>query len=57
MGEQDLEDMYEYEIGPKIASMAKWDGKDIVDAVGFYVSMTIGRPMGQKVEQLVEGKK
>jgi hypothetical protein len=37
--------------------MAKWDGKDIVDAVGFYVSMTIGRPMGQKVEQLVEGKK
>ncbi len=57
MGEQDLEDMYEYEIGPKIASMAKWDGKDIVDAVGFYVSMTIGRPMGQKVEQLIEGKK
>jgi len=57
MGEQDLEDMYEYEIGPKIAAMAKWDGKDVVDAVGFYVSMTIGRPMGQKVEQLVEGKK
>jgi len=47
MGEQDLEDMYEYEIGPKIAAMAKWDGKDVVDAVGFYVSMTIGRPMGR----------
>ena len=33
--------------------MAKWDGEDIAKAVGFYVSMTIGRPMGEKIEKLV----
>ena len=33
--------MYEYEIGTDIAHICKWDGKDIVNAVGFYVSMTI----------------
>ena len=57
MAEKDLIQMYEYEIGPNIAALAKWDGKDIVDAIGFYVSMTIGRPMGEKIEKLVEGKK
>ena len=56
-GEQDLINMYEYDLGPTIAALAKWDGKDIVDAVGFYVSMSIGRPMGEKIEKLVEGKK
>ena len=56
MAEKDLIQMYEYEIGPNIAALAKWDGKDIVDAIGFYVSMTIGRPMGEKIEKLVEGK-
>ena len=53
-GKKDLIDMYEYEIGPKVANICKWDGKDIVDAIGFYVSMTIGRPVGEKVEKLVE---
>ena len=57
MAEKDLIQMYEYEIGPNIAALAKWDGKEIVDAIGFYVSMTIGRPMGEKIEKLVEGKK
>jgi len=52
-GKNDLIDMYEYEIGTDIAHICKWDGKDIVNAVGFYVSMTIGRPMGQKIENLV----
>jgi len=42
--------------GRQIAEMAGWDGGDIVDAIGFYVSMTIGRPLGQKIEKLVETK-
>jgi hypothetical protein len=57
MAEKDLEKMYEYDLGPNIAALAKWDGKDIVDAIGFYVSMNVGRPMGEKIEKLVEGKK
>lgn len=56
MAEQDLINIYEYKIGPKIANICKWDGKDIVSAIGFYVSMTIGRPMGEKIEKLVESK-
>jgi|SaaInl5LU_22_DNA_1037371.scaffolds.fasta_scaffold08416_5 hypothetical protein len=52
-GKQDAIGIYE-EMGEKIASICKWDGKDIVDAIGFYVSMTIGRPVGEKVEKLVE---
>ena len=52
MAKQDLIRIYE-DMGEKIASICKWDGKDIVNAVGFYVSMTIGRPMGQKIENLV----
>jgi len=53
-GKEDLIDMYEYEIGPKVANICKWDGGDIVKAIGFYTSMTIGRPVGEKVEKLVE---
>ena len=52
-GEKDVIGIYE-EIGENVASICKWDGKDIVDAIGFYVSMTIGRPVGEKVEKLVE---
>jgi hypothetical protein len=52
-GKQDTIGIYE-EMGENIASICKWDGKDIVDAIGFYVSMTIGRPVGEKVEKLVE---
>ena len=52
MAKQDLIRIYE-DMGEKIAHICKWDGKDIVNAVGFYVSMTIGRPMGQKIENLV----
>lgn len=57
MAEKDLIQMYEYDLGPNIAALAKWDGKDIVDAIGFYVSMNIGRPMGEKIEKLVEVRK
>jgi hypothetical protein len=53
MGKQDAIRIYE-EMGETIASICKWDGKDIVDAIGFYVSMTIGRPVGEKIEKLVE---
>ena len=53
-GMKDLEEMYHYELGPEVANICKWDGKDIVDAIGFYVSMTIGRPVGEKIEKLVE---
>ena len=54
MAEKDLIQMYEYDLGPDVANICKWDGKDIVNAVGFYVSMTVGRPMGEKIEKLVE---
>ena len=54
--ERTITNMYKNKIGPKIAKIANWDGKDIVNGIGFYVSMQIGRPMGQKIEQLVEGK-
>ena len=53
MGKKDAIGIYE-EMGENVASICKWDGKDIVDAIGFYVSMTIGRPVGEKVEKLVE---
>ena len=46
--------MYHYDLGSDVAQICKWDGKDIVMAIGFYVSMTIGRPVGEKVEKLVE---
>ena len=53
MGKQDAIGIYE-EMGENIASICKWDGKDIVDAIGFYVTTAIGRPSGAKVEKLVE---
>jgi hypothetical protein len=52
MAQKDMESLYQ-SIGERIATMAKWDGEDIAKAVGFYVSMTIGRPLGQKIENLV----
>jgi hypothetical protein len=54
--EEDAIKMYEYEVGPQIARIAEWDGGAIVDAIGFYVSMTIGRPVGEKIQKLVEKK-
>jgi hypothetical protein len=53
MAEKDLIQMYQYDLGTDVANICKWDGKDIVNAVGFYVSMTIGRPMGEKIENLI----
>ncbi len=47
---------YEYEVGPTIATLSDWNGTEIVDAIGFYVSMTIGRPLGEKIQKLVESK-
>jgi hypothetical protein len=41
-------------IGAKIAKLANNNGVDIVSSIGFYVSMTIGRPVGEKVQSLVE---
>jgi hypothetical protein len=47
--------------GIAIANKAKWDGYEIIDAISFYTSMTIGHPLGQKVnslkESVTEGKK
>ena len=52
--EEEAIDMYEYEVGPQIARICGYDGGDIVDAIGFYASMTIGRPVGEKIQKLVE---
>ena len=38
--------------GADIAAMAKWDGYDIVDAIGYFASMYIGKPMGDKISGL-----
>jgi hypothetical protein len=54
--EEDAIKMYEYEVGPQIARIAEYDGGAIVDAIGFYVSMTIGRSVGDKITKLVEGR-
>jgi hypothetical protein len=53
MAEKDLIQMYQYDLGTDVANICKWDGEDIAKAVGFYVSMTIGRPLGEKIENLV----
>jgi hypothetical protein len=42
-----LEDM-----GREIAKMSEYDGHEIINAIAFYVSMNMGRPLGQKVESL-----
>jgi hypothetical protein len=41
-------------LGRTISKMCEWDGYAIADSIGFYTSMTIGRPIGDKVEKLVE---
>jgi hypothetical protein len=51
-----LIDDYEYELGPKVAKICKYDGKAIVDGVAFYASMSIGRPVGEKIENLIQAK-
>ena len=38
--------------GADIATMAKWDGHDILDAIGFFVSMYVGGPVGKKIIDL-----
>tara|TARA_B100000963_G_scaffold52446_1_gene40491 strand:- start:5479 stop:6828 length:1350 start_codon:yes stop_codon:yes gene_type:complete len=50
-GKRDWEDSLE-DKGIDIASMAKWDGHDIIDAIGFFVSMYVGGPLGKKIEAL-----
>ena len=50
-GKRDWEDSLE-DKGVDIATMAKWDGHDIIDAVGFFVSMYVGGPLGKKIATL-----
>ena len=50
-GKRDWEDSLE-DKGVDIATMAKWDGHDIIDAIGFFVSLYVGRPLGSKIEAL-----
>ena len=50
-GKRDWEDSLE-DKGVDIATMAKWDGHDIIDAIGFFVSMYVGGPLGKKIEAL-----
>jgi len=38
--------------GREIARMSEYDGDEIINAIAFYVSMNMGRPLGQKVESL-----
>ena len=50
-GKKDWEDSLE-DKGVDIATMAKWDGHDIIDAIGFFVSMYVGGPLGKKIGAL-----
>jgi hypothetical protein len=50
--ETNLIDDYEYELGPKVANICKYDGKAIVDGIGFY----IGGVVGEKVKDLIQVK-
>jgi hypothetical protein len=50
--ETNLIDDYEYELGPKVANICKYDGKAIVDGIGFY----IGGAVGEKVKDLIQVK-
>ena len=50
-GKREWEDSLESK-GADIATMAKWDGHDILDAIGFFVSMYVGGPLGKKIEAL-----
>ena len=40
--------------GRVISKWAEWDGYDIINAFVYYVSMTIGRPVGEKIAKLKE---
>jgi hypothetical protein len=42
--------------GRVISKWAEWDGYDIINAFVYYVSMTIGRPVGEKIAKLKESK-
>ena len=46
-----MEDVIE-DKGIQIAKWAKWDGHDIIDAFGFYTSMSIGGSFGAKFQSL-----
>ena len=48
-----MEDVIESK-GEEIASMAKWDGHDIIDAFAFYLSMSIGGSFGNRLMSLKE---
>ena len=50
--ETNLIDDYEYELGPKVANICKYDGKAIVDGIGVY----IGGAVGEKVQDLIQVK-
>ena len=50
-GKREWEDNLESH-GADIATMAKWDGHDILDAIGFFVSMYVGGPVGKKITDL-----
>ena len=50
-GKREWEDNLETK-GYDIAAAAKWDGDDILDAIGFFISMYIGGPLGKKIEAL-----
>ena len=50
--ETNLIDDYEYELGPKVANICKYDGKAIVDGIGVY----IGGVVGEKVKDLIQVK-
>ena len=52
-GKREWEDSLESK-GADIATMAKWDGHDILDSIGFFVSMYVGGPLGKKIEALKE---
>ena len=50
-GKREWEDSLESK-GADMPTMAKWDGHDILDLIGFFVSMYVGGPLGKKIEAL-----
>ena len=51
LGKRDWEDSLE-DKGRVFQTMAKMMANDIIDAIGFFVSMYVGRPLGSKIEAL-----
>jgi hypothetical protein len=43
-------------LGRDISKMCDYGGDEIAQSIGFYTSMTIGRPLGASIEKLVESK-